>query len=281
MKEHWFGPDGIFGTHPTRLRLTDEERAKNAEPLPPVTVETPQRFTDVEQIHPGSVFRPDPNFLADSPMSENVEDRRSYVGDNSNEKALSANTARLAELNGFVGRDATWPSGHGVASSTASPAVRPQPALALPVPWVGCSAHQPAARRPGASDGLFGPLRSPMPGGLRQPGAFGRDEPEGPAPSGQRPHDQFLPGSSPFGPSNTPNQFRPGPGSKIEMPAGQREANQAPRNFVQPGAAGTSAAALDDAMGALEGKHERRDKSTASIAAVFRHQRNLISFAFH
>jgi hypothetical protein len=73
MKEHWFGPDGIFGTHPTRLRLTDEERAKNAEPLPPVTVETPQRFTDVEQIHPGSVFRPDPNFLADSPMSENVK----------------------------------------------------------------------------------------------------------------------------------------------------------------------------------------------------------------
>jgi hypothetical protein len=71
--------------------------------LPPVDVDTPQRFADGDFGTPGALFKPDPDFLKDSPMSENIEDRRGYVGDDESSKsALAANTERLAELNRYL-----------------------------------------------------------------------------------------------------------------------------------------------------------------------------------
>jgi hypothetical protein len=119
--------------------------------IPEVNVDAPQRFGE---FAPGPYSPKTGNldsFLADSPLSQNVEDRRpmGYLGDDANNKALTLNTAALQEVNRLL--DEWLRELGGVSGGTSSAPYRftGGGGVAAPGaagPWAACQRCHPAAQ---------------------------------------------------------------------------------------------------------------------------------------
>ena len=173
-------------------------------------------------------------------MSSNVGDRRGYVGETDDSKAVVANTEQLVVLNRLLDE---WLHGKGGAGGTpggdsgggSGSAYRFTGGGAVAGPGgsggmgggtagagggTGGLPGMPSMPGGGGPGGVLGRLRSPIGGG----GGQDSSAPEGSGPAGNaaRPHDQFTPGNQPFGPGN---KFTPpaGVGPGRALPQGDQK----------------------------------------------------------